>query len=175
MHQSLDFKDLKFPHHVCRLNKSLYGLKQALCAFYQRITEFIATTSFFTVHLITPLSSTRKALLQHMFFSMWMTSYWQNLLSPFLNKLSSLFLIAMKDLGSLVYFLRTGVTHHFTGFFISQKNMPRKYSIAQECDLDPVLLQWIPNPISVHPLLLRLKIKLYVVVLLVPSKYFIYT
>ena len=41
MHQSLGFRNPKFPHHVCRLNKSIYRLKEAPRVWYHRFVNFV--------------------------------------------------------------------------------------------------------------------------------------
>ncbi|GJU60426.1 ribonuclease H-like domain-containing protein [Tanacetum coccineum] len=46
MHQPMGFRDSSHPNHVCLLKKSLYGLKQASGAWYQRFSEFVSTIGF---------------------------------------------------------------------------------------------------------------------------------
>ncbi|GJY01404.1 RNA-directed DNA polymerase, eukaryota, reverse transcriptase zinc-binding domain protein [Tanacetum coccineum] len=46
MHQPHDFVDPRFPHHVYRLHRSLYGLKQALHALFQRFSGYALRVGF---------------------------------------------------------------------------------------------------------------------------------
>ena len=46
MHQPLGFRDPTHPDYVCLLRKSLYGLKQASRAWYQRFSDFVTTIGF---------------------------------------------------------------------------------------------------------------------------------
>jgi hypothetical protein len=40
------FEDLNFPNHVYKLHKTLYGLKQALRAWYDCLKEFLLKNGF---------------------------------------------------------------------------------------------------------------------------------
>ena len=40
------FEDPKYPNHVYRLSKELYGLKQALRAWYERLRDFLIEKGF---------------------------------------------------------------------------------------------------------------------------------
>jgi len=46
MKQAPGFVDSALPSHVCRLHKSLYGLKQALQAWYTRLNDLLLSISF---------------------------------------------------------------------------------------------------------------------------------
>ncbi|GJU68746.1 ribonuclease H-like domain-containing protein [Tanacetum coccineum] len=46
MYHPQGFVDSHFPHHVCRLQRSLYGLKQASRAWFQRFTGYALCVGF---------------------------------------------------------------------------------------------------------------------------------
>nr|XP_009767591.1 PREDICTED: uncharacterized protein LOC104218727 [Nicotiana sylvestris] len=46
MEQPPGFKDLIFPHHVCRLKKAFYGLKQAPKAWFHKFSSFLLHLGF---------------------------------------------------------------------------------------------------------------------------------
>jgi hypothetical protein len=46
MKQPPGFVDSALPSHVCRLHKSLYGLKQALWAWYTHLNDFLLSIGF---------------------------------------------------------------------------------------------------------------------------------
>ena len=44
--QSPSFEDHNFPNHIFKLQKVLYGLKQALHAWYKRLNKFLIENGF---------------------------------------------------------------------------------------------------------------------------------
>ncbi|PKU61448.1 Retrovirus-related Pol polyprotein from transposon TNT 1-94 [Dendrobium catenatum] len=46
MRQPTGFVDTQFPNHVCRLHKSIYGLKQSPRQWFQQFTDFLKTLGF---------------------------------------------------------------------------------------------------------------------------------
>jgi hypothetical protein len=44
--QPLDFEDEEYPNHVYKLHKAIYGLKQALRAWYECLRDFLIENGF---------------------------------------------------------------------------------------------------------------------------------
>lgn len=58
MKQTLGFIDPKYPHRVCLLHKSIYGLKKLLRAWLHRLTQALIALSFTSSRLILHYSFT---------------------------------------------------------------------------------------------------------------------
>ena len=52
MAQPQDMRNADYPHHVCRLHKTIYGLKQASRAWYQELCTFLLSLDFVTSRLV---------------------------------------------------------------------------------------------------------------------------
>ncbi|CAJ2672156.1 unnamed protein product [Trifolium pratense] len=123
MHQPPGFRHPQFPDHVCLLKKSLYGLKQASRAWYQRFTDYVATMGF--SH---SMSDHSLFIYHHDNDIAYILLYVDDIIlaassntlrKSIMAQLSSEF--AMKDLGPLSYFLGISVNRHSKGLFLSQK------------------------------------------------------
>lgn len=126
MHQPMGFHNQHHPDYVCLLKKSLYGLKQALRAWYKRFADFIFTMGFhhsrsdhslFVYHH----GQDTAYLLLYVDDIILVTSS-ISLQKHIISILASEF--AMKDLGRLNYFLGIAVIHYEGGLFLYQ----RKYA-----------------------------------------------
>ena len=102
--------DYSCPDMVCRLNKSLYGRKQAPRAWYSRFATFLLTLEFTEAKSDTSLFVYRRgdeaAYLLLYVDDIVLTASSQQLLQSVISSLHQEF--AMKDLGQLHHFL--GVT-----------------------------------------------------------------
>jgi hypothetical protein len=118
--QPTSFVDPTQPHAICRLNKSLYGLKQVPRAWY----------NCFATHLLYGLSKPSQ-ILRCLYIIMglaWLTccfmsdivltSSSQDLLRRIITALQKAF--SMRDLGTL-HFLGVAVQQHSEGLFLSQQ------------------------------------------------------
>lgn len=122
MDQPPGYIDPHFPHHVCRLKRALYGLKQAPRAWFQRFSAFLKTLGFVSSQADSSLfvhhSMAGLVYLLLCVDDMVITGNNPGFMSTLLARLSTEF--AMKDLGSLHYFLGVEVQHTSQGLFLSQ-------------------------------------------------------
>ena len=112
--QPTGFVDPAQPEMVCRLNKSLYGLKQVPRAWYSRFASFLLTLGFAEARSDTSLFIYRQGsdvayLLQYV-DDIVLTASSSVLLQQTISALQREF--AMKDLGQL---------HHFLDFTVEQR------------------------------------------------------
>jgi hypothetical protein len=121
MHQPPGFRDATLPNHVCRLKKSLYGLRQAPRAWYQRFTDYVGHLGFrlstcdnslFTFH-----QGRHVAYILLYVDDIILVTSSPELKAFFISHLSTEF--AMKDLGPLSYFLGISVKRSHDGLFLS--------------------------------------------------------
>ncbi|GKC01054.1 ribonuclease H-like domain-containing protein [Tanacetum coccineum] len=125
MHQLPDFVDARFPNHVCRLQRSLYGLEQAPHAWFQRFTGYATRSGFYHSHCDSSLLIYRQgsqvAYLLLYVDDIILTASSTTLLQQLIDSLHREF--DMTDLGALNYFLGIFAVRH--SLFLSQ----RKYAL----------------------------------------------
>ncbi|XP_021980138.1 uncharacterized mitochondrial protein AtMg00810-like [Helianthus annuus] len=119
----MGFRDKQFPDYVCRLKKSLYGLKQAPRAWYQRFTDYVLTLGF-----VQSGCDASLFILHHNGNTAYLLLYVDDIILvtsstalrvQLMSHLSAEF--AMKDLGTLSFFLGISVTRHHDTMFLSQQ------------------------------------------------------
>nr|GEW50771.1 ribonuclease H-like domain-containing protein [Tanacetum cinerariifolium] len=123
MHQPLGFRDYAHPDYVCLLQRSLYGLKQASRAWFQRFASYITRAGFSHCRCDSSLFIYRQGidtayLLLYM-DDIVLTASSKGLLQRIIGSLHEEF--AMTDLGPLNYFLGISGTRNSLGLFLSQK------------------------------------------------------
>ena len=123
MHQPPGYSHPSFPNHVCKLKKALYGLKQAPRAWFSRLSTRLIELGFHG-----SLSDTSLFIYKSSIYTMFILIYVDDIIitssssSAIDNLLSSLQTdFAVKDLGSLHYFLGIEVIRNNAGILLSQK------------------------------------------------------
>lgn len=115
------------PNYVCCLKKSLYSLKQAPLAWFQRLSDFFISLGFSSSCADTSLFIFTRgtSLLYLLIYIDDIISIGNNFtfISCFISRLNSEF--AIKDLSLLSYFLRLEVSYTNTGLFLSQSKYAR--------------------------------------------------
>ncbi|WVZ85197.1 hypothetical protein U9M48_032147 [Paspalum notatum var. saurae] len=121
--QPAGFVDPTCPDMVCRLNKSLYGLKQARRAWYSRFATFLVTLGFTEAMSDTSLFIYRHgdemAYLLLYVDDIVLTASSPSLLQRIITSLQQEF--AMKDLGVLHHFLGVTVEPRPSGLLLHQR------------------------------------------------------
>ena len=122
MNQPPGFVDSALPSHVCRLHKSLYGLKQALQAWYTRLNDFLLSIGFCAFKVDTSLFifSVGADICYLLVYvdDILLSGSNSFLLQRFIQLLSSEFKLC--DLGSVRYFLGIEVQSTSMGFMLRQ-------------------------------------------------------
>jgi hypothetical protein len=121
-HQPTGFIDAEHPDHVCLLIKSLYGLRQAPRAWFERLGGHLRTIGFKATgsdsSLFVLKCSTGMSYLLVYVDDIILTASSDALLRQIINQLQSAF--AIKDLGPLRFFLGVQVRRDDSGFFLTQ-------------------------------------------------------
>ncbi|KAG9447533.1 hypothetical protein H6P81_013661 [Aristolochia fimbriata] len=122
MVQPSRFQDKTHPDAVCRLHKSLYGLKQSPRAWYQRLTSYLLdlgfTLSKADSSLLVRYTSTATIFVLIYVDDILITGSSTKDITCLLANLQREF--SIKDLGSLHYFLGIEVTNLQSGLHLAQ-------------------------------------------------------
>jgi hypothetical protein len=107
MEQPRGFIDSQFSSHVCRLHKSLYGLKQALRAWFTRLSQTLLELGFVSSTVDSSLFVFHEGSV-HLYFLIYVDDILFTGTSPshitsVIAKLQQVF--KLKDLGNLSFFL----------------------------------------------------------------------
>jgi hypothetical protein len=150
MEQPPGYADSSHPNHVCHLKKAIYGLKQALRAWFHRFSHFLLTIGFNSNQADSSLfvySSAQEIIYLLLYIDdIIITGSNMSLIDTFIHKLRHEF--SMKDLGTLNYFLGLEVTHSATGIFLSQLKYTR--DLLLRVDLLDSKLVGTPMIVSQH-------------------------
>ena len=128
MEQPPGFKDLSKPNHVCRLKKAIYGLKQALRAWYTALKNAILQLGFYNSKADSTLFiySQGSTLCYFLVYvdNLVITGNNSIFVASIIKQLGDMF--SLKDMGSLHFFLGIEVIPTQTGLFLSQHKYVRE-------------------------------------------------
>lgn len=123
MQQPQGFIDKKYPNHVCKLQKSLYGLKQDPRAWFSRLSTFLISQNFIQSKSDSSLFiNTESDIFLYVLVyvdNILFTRNSENCVSKLINTLGAEF--SLKDLRPLHYFLGAEVERNNIGLILSQK------------------------------------------------------
>jgi len=123
MHQPPGFIDKDFPSHVCKLQKAIYGLKQAPCTWFHELRTFLLQSGFHNSHVDTSLFVLHLG--QHLIYvlvyvdDLIIIGDDIHLVNRFIDLIANRF--SLKDLGQLSYFLGIEILPTKQGFLLSQR------------------------------------------------------
>ncbi|GJZ20863.1 ribonuclease H-like domain-containing protein [Tanacetum coccineum] len=128
MHQPPSFVDSRYPNHVCLLQRSLYGLKLAPRAWFQRFAGYATRAGFSPSQCDSSLfiytQGSEVAYLLIYVDDIILTASSLVLLHQIIDSFHKEFY--MTDLGALNYFLGISAVRHPTRLFLSQKKYARQ-------------------------------------------------
>jgi len=106
MEQPQGFVDAQFPGYVCRLHKSLYGLKQGPRAWYTRLSQALMELGFVSSSVDTSLFILHRGS-DHIYFFIYVDDILVIGNNSYISEIISCLQLEfkLKDLGSLNYFL----------------------------------------------------------------------
>ncbi|KAK0589247.1 hypothetical protein LWI29_011586 [Acer saccharum] len=122
MEQPTGFVDPSVPHHVCKLQKAIYGLRQAPRAWFTELHTFLQASGFFNSKCDASLFIRRQSG-QSLYLLVYVddiivTGSSLSQVHDFITALAHRF--SLKDLGPLSFFLGVEATRSANGLFLSQ-------------------------------------------------------
>ncbi|KAL5729905.1 hypothetical protein ACHQM5_002793 [Ranunculus cassubicifolius] len=122
MIQPPGFQDPLKPNHVCKLHKSLYGLKQTPRAWYSTLSDSLISLGFImssTDHSLFTLTSNNSVVYMLVYLDdILLTGNDPSMCQTVLQHLQNNF--AVKNLGPIHYFLGLEIQKTSTGYFLHQ-------------------------------------------------------
>ncbi|KAK2978061.1 hypothetical protein RJ640_015699 [Escallonia rubra] len=158
MCQPLGFEDPSHPHHVCKLHRSIYSLKQAPRAWFNHLSSFLVFLDF--VPSQTDLSLfvwNSSDIISYILVYVDDIIVTGNSTSHILSLIQSLGTeFSLKDLGSLQYFLGIEVMHRLSGDNLvswssrKQRTVVRsstksEYKVLADCEAE---LTWLTSQLT---------------------------
>lgn len=122
MRQSLGYVNTNFSNHVCKLQRYLYGLKQALRAWFKRLHDYLLTIGFTPKTDVSLFIYSSTGAMIYLFVyvdDILVVGSDNNLVTHIISRLADAFKI--RDLGSIRFFLGIQCLHTLGGIMLSQK------------------------------------------------------
>lgn len=154
MEQPRGFQHPSHPNAVCKLHKALYGLKQAPRAWFNRLKHHLVTHGFRACHSDTSLfvhhSAATVIYILVYVDDFIITGNNPQLIQHLIHDLNQTF--ALKDLGTLTYFLGVQITKSAAGLHLSQQQYIRDIlTRTKMLDSKPATTQADPSaPLQLH-------------------------
>lgn len=150
MRQPRGFESKEHPDYVCKLNKTLYGLKQSPRAWFDKFSSYLIEVGYKCCtrdpSLFIYNDGRNMMLLLFYVDDMLLTGNNNEFISAFLVKLSEKFRI--KDMGGLSYFLGIQVVSTPSGLFLNQEKYAKDLlHAAAMLDCSPMPT---PLPLQFH-------------------------
>ena len=122
MKQPPRFVDSQHPSYLCKLDKSLHGLKQALCVLFSRLSSKLLQLNF-----TLPKADVSLFIFNKTDIRMYILIYIDDIIIISSSSMATIKLLtqlwedfAVKDLGTLSYFLGIEVRHTSNGLVLTQ-------------------------------------------------------
>ena len=153
MQQPPGFQDPRYPDYVCKLHKSIYGLKQSPRAWYSRLSDRLHQLGF-----VPSATDTSLFIFNHSGVTIYMLVYVDDIViassssaasDRLLQQLSDSF--PVKDLGPLHLFLGIEVIRNSGGMTLTQK----KYALDLLQRTDMANCKAVSTPMCTHEKLTR--------------------
>ena len=146
MQQPPGFEDSRYPQHVCKFQRALYGLKQSPHAWYARLSDRLLQLGF-----VSSKADTSLFIFHHQGVTIYMLVYVDDIviagssaaaIERLVHTLSSTFPI--KDLGRLEYFLGIEAAYKSDGMVLTQ----HKYALDLLHRAEMENSRLVPTPMS---------------------------
>lgn len=128
MAQPPGFQDNQFPQHVCKLNRSIYGLKQAPKAWFDILSSFLLHIGFHCCHSDPSLFIFKQNSIMLLMLiyvdDIILTGTHGEFIEKLISRLGDEF--AIKDFGNLHYFLGVEVHQTPQGLILTQSKYTRE-------------------------------------------------
>ena len=132
MQQPPFFEDSTYPHHVCRLQKSIYGLKQSPRVWYHKLHSFLINVGYNRLKN-EPNIYLRKTNTTFIIIGVYVDDI------PLISNSKSCINLAKKELASVFPISDLGPMTQFLGIQVIRNRISRSISLSQSQYIDTIL------------------------------------